>query len=153
MSIGNSAGSSILRAVPGLVPERSGLETNLQTQMSPATPSQIPDPSFSAHLGTSAVLDGLINAYFTHYNTSYPILHEGTFRQRYHDRHQLQARSTWHPIFYIVLAIGNWILGGTSVSGQCQYYSAARSRMSMHLLESGTLLTVQAFLLIVSSNE
>lgn len=151
-SIGNSAGSTILRAVPYLVPERFGLETNRQTQDSPATSSQVPDPLFLAHLDSSAVLDRLINAYFTHYNTSYPVLHEGTFRKRYHDRQQLHPRSTWHLIFYIVLAIGNWILGGTSGSGQCQYYSTARSRMSMHLLESGTLLTVQAFLLIVSSN-
>lgn len=78
MSIGDRAGSSILKAIPGLVPKHSGLETNPQTQMSPATLSQIPDPSFSAHLGTSAILDSLIYTYFTHHNTSYPILHEGT---------------------------------------------------------------------------
>ena len=148
--IGNSAGSSILRNVPGLIPEHSGLETNRRTQVSPHDLNQGPDLLLSAHLGTSAVLDGLVNAYFTHYNTSYPVLHENTFRQQYQARHQLHGQSSWYPIFYIVMAIGNWILGGTSGSRECQYYSAARSRMSMHMLESGTLLTVQAFLLIVS---
>ncbi|UCK58085.1 hypothetical protein AFCA_000954 [Aspergillus flavus] len=146
--LGSSAGSSILRTVPGLIPEHSGLETNRRTQVSRGDLNQSPDLLLSAHLGTSAVLDGLVNAYFTYYNTSYPILHESTFRQQYQNRHRLQDRSSWHPIFYTVLAIGNWILGGTSGSRECQYYSAARSRMSMHMLESGTLLTVQAFLLI-----
>ncbi|PIG86193.1 hypothetical protein AARAC_006223 [Aspergillus arachidicola] len=146
--LGSSAGSSILRTVPGLIPEQSGLETNRRKQVSSEDPNQNPDLLLQAHLGTSAILDGLVNAYFTYYNTSYPILHESTFRQQYQNRHRLQDRSSWHPIFYIVLAIGNWILGGTSGSRECQYYSAARSRMSMHMLESGTLLTVQAFLLI-----
>ncbi|KAK6823937.1 hypothetical protein RU639_006234 [Aspergillus parasiticus] len=145
--LGSSAGSSILRTVPGLIPEQSGLETDRRKQVS-EDPNQNPDLLLQAHLGTSAILDGLVNAYFTYYNTSYPILHESTFRQQYRNRHRLQDRSSWHPIFYIVLAIGNWILGGTSGSRECQYYSAARSRMSMHMLESGTLLTVQAFLLI-----
>ncbi|KAE8411187.1 fungal-specific transcription factor domain-containing protein [Aspergillus pseudocaelatus] len=146
--LGNSAGSSILRNVPGLIPEHSGLETHQRTQVSPEDLNQSPNLLLSAHLGTSAVLDGLVNAYFTYYNTSYPVLHESTFRQQYQARHKLHDRSSWYPIFYIVLAIGNWILGGTSGSRECQYYSAARSRMSMHMLESGTLLTVQAFLLI-----
>ncbi|KAE8158039.1 fungal-specific transcription factor domain-containing protein [Aspergillus tamarii] len=146
--LGNSAGSSILRNVPGLIPEHSGLETSRRTQVSPHDLNQGPDLLLSAHLGTSAVLDGLVNAYFTHYNTSYPVLHESTFRQQYQARHQLHGQSSWYPIFYIVMAIGNWILGGTSGSRECQYYSAARSRMSMRMLESGTLLTVQAFLLI-----
>ncbi|OKL59756.1 hypothetical protein UA08_04500 [Talaromyces atroroseus] len=90
----------------------------------------------------------LVDTYFMCYNTSYPILHEHTFRQKYQDRHQIQSRSSWHTIFYIVFAIGNWIRGGTSESKQCVYYSAARSCMSMQMLESGTLLTVQVFLLM-----
>ncbi|BAE56263.1 unnamed protein product [Aspergillus oryzae RIB40] len=131
--LGSSAGSSILRTVPGLIPEHSGLETNRRTQVSRGDLNQSPDLLLSAHLGTSAVLDGLVNAYFTYYNTSYPILHESTFRQQYQNRHRLQDRSSWHPIFYTVLAIGNWILGGTSGSRECQYYSAARSPYRMAL--------------------
>ncbi|KAL4896804.1 fungal-specific transcription factor domain-containing protein [Aspergillus ambiguus] len=146
--LGNSAGSSILRTVPGLQFEQSGTGINTREQDSPSHLSQTQDPSLSARLTDSAILDGLIDTYFTGYNTSYPILHEGTFRQKYRDRHRIQTRSIWHVIFYVVLAIGNWIQGGTSGSKQCIYYSAARSRMSMHLLESGTLLTVQAFLLM-----
>lgn len=38
--------------------------------------------------------------------------------------------------------------GGTEL-GQDSYYMAARSRMSMRMLESGSLAAVQAFLLMV----
>lgn len=149
-SAGKSAGSRILGTAPGLACDCSDLEINQQTHVSHAFPHRVPDPLYSSHLGNSATLDSLVDAYFMSYNASYPILHQMTFRQKYQNRHQLPARSSWHLIFYIVLAIGNWIIGGNSGPGQCQYYSAARSRMSMSMLESGTLLTVQAFLLVVS---
>jgi transcriptional regulatory protein GAL4 len=48
-----------------------------------------------------------------------------------------------------VLAIGHWTLTEDSEAEQSRYYTAARSRMSMRMLESGNLLTVQAFLLMV----
>lgn len=101
------------------------------------------------NFGNAATFDNLIDAYFTWYNPSYPILHEKTFREKYQSRHQIHARSSWHPIFFLVLAIGDWILAGSSEAEQSRYYTAARSRMSMRMLESGTMLNVQAFLLMV----
>jgi hypothetical protein len=96
------------------------------------------------------VLDTLIDAYFQHYHPSYPILHESIFRQKYHSRREVRMQPSWHPIFYLVLAVGDWIVNGGSGAEQPGYYAAARSRMSMRMLESGNLLTVQAFLLLVS---
>lgn len=110
---------------------------------------QTQDPLISVQLTDSVILNDLIDAYFTCYNTFYPVLHERIFQQKYQDRHQIPIQSSWHAIFYIVLAIGKWVRGGTSGSKLCIYHSAARSRMSIQMLESGTLLTVQAFLLMV----
>lgn len=101
------------------------------------------------NLADTATINSLIDAYFTWYNPSYPILHERTFRREYENRHQIHSRSTWHSIFFLVLAIGHWTV--TEDTEQCHYYTAARSRMSMRMLESGTLLAVQAFLLMVYS--
>ncbi|GAD99798.1 hypothetical protein AOR_1_2318174 [Paecilomyces variotii No. 5] len=140
-------GSSILKTVPGLHLEQSRSTSNPPDRTSPTIPTQSGALFLSADLTNSAVLDVLVDAYFTCYNTSYPILHERTFRRKYQDRRLLPSRHSWHAIFYIVLAIGNWIRGGTSGSKQCIYYSAARSYMSMQMLESGTLLTMQVFLL------
>ncbi|KAL1848745.1 hypothetical protein Plec18170_007756, partial [Paecilomyces lecythidis] len=140
--------SSILKTVPGLHLEQSGSTSNPPDHTSATIPTQPGALFLSADLTNSAILDVLVDAYFTCYNTSYPILHESTFRRKYEDRHLLPSRHSWHAIFYIVLAIGNWIRGGTSGSKQCVYYSAARSYMSMQMLESGTLLTMQVFLLM-----
>ena len=146
---GTSAGSTILRNVPGmhLQPPEPGISPS--DQASSINASIAHGAVLSAHLFDSAIQNELIDAYFTCYNTSYPILHERTFRRKCQDRQQIEATSSWHAIFYAVLAIGSWIRGGAAGSEQCPYQSAARSRMSMQMLESGTLVTVQAFLLMV----
>ncbi|PYI00565.1 hypothetical protein BO78DRAFT_274288, partial [Aspergillus sclerotiicarbonarius CBS 121057] len=139
---GNSAGSSLLRTAGLLLEHHPSTSSQEQEQAPPQ------DLFFSGHLTNTIILDGLLDAYFTYYNPSYPVVHEKTFRQKYQDRHHIPPHSSWHAIFYIILAIGNWTLGHSSASKQCIYYSAARSRMSMQMLESGTLLTIQAFLLM-----
>ncbi|KAJ5747112.1 uncharacterized protein N7511_008808 [Penicillium nucicola] len=46
------------------------------------------------------------------------------------------------------MPIGHWTITEDSEAEQSRYYTAARSHMSMRMLESGNLLTVQAFLLM-----
>jgi transcriptional regulatory protein GAL4 len=100
-------------------------------------------------LASSAITDGLIDAYFLFYNTSYPILHNQLFRDTYANRSQIASNSTWQLVFYTVLAIGHWVLSAGEDYADSPYYLAARSRMSAGMLESGTLTGVQAFLLMV----
>ncbi|OOF99027.1 hypothetical protein ASPCADRAFT_204693 [Aspergillus carbonarius ITEM 5010] len=145
--LGNSSGSYILQTISDLLPERTTPQAARRERL-PGDSHQTGSPSLSAELGNTALVDGLIDAYFMCYNSSFPILHERTFRAKYRNRHHIQASSTWHMIFYLVLAIGDWTLSGGSKVEQSKYYMAARSRMSIHLLESGSLLTVQAFLLM-----
>lgn len=101
------------------------------------------------NLADTTTMNGLIDAYFMWYNPSYPIIHEKTFREEYQNWHHIHPRSSWHSIFFLVLAIGHWTLAEDSEAEQSRYYTAARSRMSMRMLESGNLLTIQAFLLMV----
>ncbi|PYI11264.1 hypothetical protein BO78DRAFT_425782 [Aspergillus sclerotiicarbonarius CBS 121057] len=145
--LGNSSGSCILKTISDLLPQHPAPQAARRERF-PADSGQIESPSLSAELGDAVLLDGLVDAYFMCYNSSFPILHERTFRQKYRNRHHIQASSIWHLVFYLVLAIGDWMLSGGSKVEQSQYYMAARSRMSIHLLESGSLLTVQAFLLM-----
>jgi transcriptional regulatory protein GAL4 len=102
-------------------------------------------------LASSVITEGLIDAYFLLYNTSYPILHSQLFRENYNNRSQISTTSTWQLIFYTVLAIGHWVLSSGEDHADSPYYLAARSRMSAGMLESGTLAGVQAFLLMVCS--
>lgn len=137
-----------------LLPEHPSPHPARREQTSPTNTGQTESPMLlSEHLTNTTLLGSLVDTYFTKYNSSYPILHEHTFRQKYQNRHLIHAQSSWHLVFYLVLAIGDWILNGGSDTEQSRYYMAARSRMSMRLLESGTLLTVQAFLLMVSHRE
>ena len=104
-----------------------------------------------AYLAATALTEGLIEAYFTLYNTSYPILHERTFRDSYETNTGIPDKSSWHLIFNLVLAIGHWVSSSGNDHDDSPYYLAARSRMSTRMLESGTLGSVQAFLLMVNS--
>lgn len=150
ISTGNSSGTTLLKTISDLIPEHSTSRADQQEQASPVHTSQTgTSPSLSMHLANTATLDSLIDAYFMWYNPSYPILHEQTFREKYQSRKQIHPRSSWHPLLCIVMAIGHWILTEGSDTEQSGYYTAARSHMSMRMLESGTLLNVQAFLLTV----
>lgn len=104
--------------------------------------------SAEATLASDALNTRLIDAYIVFYNTSYPILHKRTFQASYDNRDTIPSKSSWHLILYVVLAIGHWILSNGDDSDRSPYYSAARSRLSMRMLESGTLGSVQAFLLM-----
>ncbi|CAG7918954.1 unnamed protein product [Penicillium olsonii] len=145
--LGNSSGSSLLRSISDLIPHKESRSRRGNDEQSLITETaSVASPSVPVNLADTATINSLIDAYFTWYNPAYPILHERTFRRECENRQQIHPRSTWHVIFFLVLAIGHWTV--TEDAEQSHYYTAARSRMSMRMLESGTLLAVQAFLLM-----
>lgn len=89
-----------------------------------------------------------MDAYFSCYNCSYPILHEASFRRQRERRARTDPSSCWTAIHAIVLAIGQWVLD--EEPAESLYFAVARSWLSARALESGTLGAVQAFLLMVS---
>lgn len=106
----------------------------------------LPDPP---GLATSYVTDTLVDAYFSLYNVYYPILHEKTFRDRVATgQYHKHPRSPWRVTYYMALAIGHWASSSEIEHSKTSYYTAARASMSLHMLESGTVETVQAFLLM-----
>lgn len=139
----------MLNAISDLLPEATTSYSRDQPQDSPANSNQTASPSQLVNLADATTLESFVDAYFGWYNPSYPILHEKTFREKFQNRHQVHRQSSWHIIFHLVFAIGHWILGEESEAEQFRFYMAARSCMSMRMLESGTLLTVQACLLMV----
>jgi transcriptional regulatory protein GAL4 len=88
-----------------------------------------------------------VDAYFSCYNCSYPILHEPSFRRQREQRPGTDPASCWTAIHAMVLAIGQWILD--EEPQESLYFALARSWLSARALESGTLGAVQAFLLMV----
>ncbi|KAJ5784553.1 transcriptional regulatory protein C1F7.11c [Penicillium pulvis] len=79
----------------------------------------------------------------------FPVLHEKTFRDRVTaSQQQTPPSSPWRVTYYMALAIGHWALSNESEHVQSKFYTAARSSLSLQMLESGTVETVQAFLLM-----
>ncbi|KXJ90286.1 fungal-specific transcription factor domain-domain-containing protein, partial [Microdochium bolleyi] len=139
--LGSSSGSQLVREIAPLLPQLP--ESPTRTASSPSWTAE--SASFTT---TPAVQSRLVDAYFLYYNSCYPILHEKTFRDQLARQHELPPTAAWHILCCMVFAIGHWI-STTNMSGDLSpYYAAARSRLSVQVLESGTIETVQAFLLM-----
>ena len=156
--LGNSSGHSLLQSVSSALPPTSeslepGRPAESQTLTGTGTDSERAEGAEGtatlscARFPTTMVHDHFISTYFRCYNTSYPVLHEGTFRERYNVKRTIPASSSWHMVYYMVLAIGEW-LSGSCGDDQSLYYEAARSRFKVETLESGSIYTVQACLLV-----
>lgn len=104
--------------------------------------------TLNAAITADATVNRLIDAYFILYNSSYPVLHEASFRKQRELRATAKATACWTALYHMVLTIGLWMLG--EEPEESPYFAVARSWLSARALESGTLGCVQAFLLMVS---
>ncbi|KAK0886730.1 hypothetical protein LTR02_017878, partial [Friedmanniomyces endolithicus] len=150
--LGNSSGYSLLQSVSSLLQPNvatSQSEVHDSNRMRSRSQQQLiaGQSSCSYQLSATMMQDQLVNAYFSCYNSSYPILHERTFRDKCAIRSRLTRGDSWHLVYFMVLAIGEWILGYCS-DEHSLYYDAARSRFQVEHLESGNANKVQAFLLM-----
>ncbi|VUC36540.1 unnamed protein product [Clonostachys rosea] len=148
--LGSSSGSYLL----GEIDPESSLRPQAgrrraQPRADPSLRAPRLDGPESLDLPLSYVASQLIDAFFLRYNTSYPILHEKSFRDRVADRPvRVLPHSPWRVIYYMVLAIGHWATSDETEHLRARYYTAARASFSFQMLESGTMETVQAFLLV-----
>lgn len=147
---GSSSGSQLLEEIDTVI--SSGTRkayTSAQHGRSRSTPSAELLPPEPPDLQQSHVTACLVDAYFNLYNTCYPIIHEKTFRDRMNTGQQhAPTRSPWRVVYYMVLSIGHWLTNSETEHSYTQYYAAARANLSIQMLESGTIETLQAFLLI-----
>ncbi|KAI1742431.1 fungal-specific transcription factor domain-containing protein [Xylaria scruposa] len=143
--LGGSSGSQLLEEIASAISDE-GRDRRTSGELQRPRSSRQAASSPNVFVDLSATAHRLIDEYFLHYNTCYPILHEKSFRDRLADPRESSANSPWRIVFYMVLAIGDWI--STSESSQSTYYNAARSCLTFQTLESGTIETIQAFLLL-----
>jgi transcriptional regulatory protein GAL4 len=94
---------------------------------------------------TRLVADTLIDAYFGLYHTTFPILHEPTFREQYSQFSSRPSGSTWHIIANIVAALGSFVLSSCSDDTDSTIFAAVKGQLSIGALETGSLALVQAF--------
>ncbi|KAI1757673.1 fungal-specific transcription factor domain-containing protein [Xylaria castorea] len=145
--LGGSSGSQLLEEIASAI-SGGGRGRRTSEELQRPCSSRQAESSSDILIDLSATAQHLIDEYFLHYNTCYPILHEKSFRDRLADPRKRSANSPWRIVFYMVLAIGDWISASESSHAQSPYYNAARSCLTFQTLESGTTETIQAFLLL-----
>ncbi|KIW03088.1 uncharacterized protein PV09_05733 [Verruconis gallopava] len=152
--LGSSSGSHLLQSVSKFLPQTTSQESSAGSQSSHgvrshSSPHAAPNFELLNNLATSAIVDSLIHAYFRFYNHCYPIVHEGTFMKRYQSRPRgTSVGAIWQITFYMVLALGHWMTSPEAEHRKAPYFYAARQLFSTDLLESGTVKTVEACLLM-----
>ena len=94
-----------------------------------------------------------INAYFAFYHTTYPFLHEATFRAQYVGQLSRPKGHTWPILLNTVLAIGAWCIGNEfSKLDDVFYNEVNRLMQDTSVFEVGNLALVQTLLLLSSKD-
>ena len=108
-----------------------------QQLLNPVAPSVVP-----------SIID-LINAYFLNYHTSYPFVHEATFKAQFYGHIPRPHGQAWQVLLNTILALGAWCIGDDSSELDITFYQEARSKLqNMSVFETGNLTLVQALLLL-----
>lgn len=107
---------------------------------------QLPDPAAPP----SGVQNNLfIDAYFAYYHTTYPFLHEQTFRSQYEGQIAQPSGNAWPILLNTVLALGAWSIGDeNSTMDDAYYHEVNRHSQDTSVFEVGNLALVQALLLL-----
>ncbi|KAI1359331.1 fungal-specific transcription factor domain-containing protein [Xylaria arbuscula] len=146
--VGVSAGSQLLQEIVSAISSCGIARHASEDLRRPRSSTLRAEPVLDVAIELSATANHLINNYFSFYNTCYPILHEKSFRERIADQRSRPLGLPCRVTFYMVLAIGDWISSREPCHSHSPFYKAARSCLSFTMLESGTVETVQAFLLL-----
>jgi transcriptional regulatory protein GAL4 len=93
-------------------------------------------------------LDAAINAYFSLYHISYPIVCEPTFRAQYAQVIPRPSGKSWNALAYIIAAIGLFTTSTEPVVRDLDLFEAAKSNISIDSLETGNITLVQALALM-----
>lgn len=96
------------------------------------------------------ISSNLIDSFFRFYNSTYPILHEETFRAQCEGLIAKPKEEVWNILYYMVLALGSWCINNDSSNADMIYYHQARRYFTPALMETGNLALVQALMLIAN---
>lgn len=100
-----------------------------------------------AAIFTLAQLEPFVDAYFTTYHVSYPIIHEATFRAQFMEIIPRPRGNSWQVLLYIVATMGAFAASETLPEVDLALFEAAKARMTIDMFETGNLTLVQALTL------
>ncbi|KAK9470703.1 fungal-specific transcription factor domain-containing protein [Dipodascopsis tothii] len=94
------------------------------------------------------IMDTVVDAYFSIYHTSYPFMHENTFRSQYLGLSPRPPEPVWDLLLNTVLAIGSWCIVNESSCADMTFYQNVRMRLQSAVFETGSLPLVLALTLL-----
>ncbi|PWY82209.1 C6 transcription factor [Aspergillus heteromorphus CBS 117.55] len=90
-----------------------------------------------------------MDAFFLNYHTSYPFVHEGTFRAQFYEQVPRPHGQAWQILLNTILALGAWSIGDDNSDLDITFYQEARGHLQqVSVFETGNLTLVQALLLL-----
>lgn len=102
------------------------------------------NPSIQGYMTTT-----FVDAYFYHFHTAYPIIHEATFRAQFSEIIPKPKGDAWHLLFMTILTIGAWCIDHRNANqGSHGLLTSAEMASKTNLFGGGSLLMVQALALL-----
>ena len=125
-------------------------EYNVSTSSSKNSPHSFPAVSYSipSNPVPKFISDTLVDSFFTFYNSSYPLIHEPTYRAQYMGTIPRPPDDVWDLLHNTVMALGSWCINHESSTADLYYYQQARTKLNSRILETGNLPLVQALTLL-----
>lgn len=124
-------------------------QTPTRIQLAAGCPSDIPWEALQTQQLDSYLANFLIDAYFFHFHTTYPILHEATFRAQFSEVIPRPPDEAWSLLLRTVYVLGAWCIGCRITTGDPNQSSDCLDLFqNIDLLRSGSLAMVQALTLL-----
>ena len=114
----------------------------------PGDSGWIPTPVWHDRRIYEIDVDAAIDAYFSLYHVSYPIVCEPTFRAQYAQVIARPSGKSWNALAYIIAAIGLFTTSTEPVVRDLDLFEAAKANINIDSLETGNITLVQALALL-----
>jgi transcriptional regulatory protein GAL4 len=110
----------------------------------------VPTPVFEDRNIGEIDLDQAVNAYFSLFHLSYPLVHEPSFRAQYSQVVPRPSGKHWNALAYMIGAIGLFTTANGSDARDLDLFEAAKANLDMDCLETGNLTLVQVLMLMAN---
>ncbi|KAH6886845.1 fungal-specific transcription factor domain-containing protein [Thelonectria olida] len=94
---------------------------------------------------TRVAVENLIDAFFSLYHSTFPIVHEPTFRAQYEGSLPRPDKDNWNILANILAALGSFVSSNSADATDLPIFQAVQKGLFADNLEVGTLTLVQAF--------
>ena len=106
-----------------------------------------PTPSIPFALASLGQLEPFVDAYFSLFHQSYPIVHEASFRAQFMEVIPRPHGNAWQVLLFVLAAVGAMMASTQSSDVDLALFEAAKVRLSIEMIETGNMSLVQALTL------